>query len=394
MVEYANASPQSATNAPPGTVRKSQHDHREYRYLQLENRMKVLLVRDEATTKSAATLYVRSGSLNDPPEVNGIAHFCEHMLFLGTKKFPEPDGYSKFLTGNGGSRNAATGEDFTFFYFDVKIEALDEALDRFSDFFKAPAFTEEATQREIEAIESEFKKNVNSELRRVIQIEKTELSAEGSALKRFATGNLASLITEPEAKGLNIRESLLDYHSKHYSSNLMSLCIVGPNELAELEDMAKKHFASVEDKDAKLRDYSKDPMYDANALGHIVKYAPEKKSSMLSLKWPLLPSAKQYWEGSPLVYLGHLIGYEGHGSLLSELIKQGLAINLMAGANEKLQGQRGGFYIDITLTEEGMTEAGLRRVLRLVFAAINQFRKEGPQGYYMRERRVVGDLSF
>ena len=141
MVEYAYNSPQSATNAPPGTVRKSEHDHREYRYLQLENEMKVLLVRDEATTKAAATAYVRSGSLNDPPEVNGIAHFCEHMLFQGTKKFPEPDGYGKFLASNGGSRNAATGEDFTFYYFDVKTEALDEALERFADFFKAPDST-------------------------------------------------------------------------------------------------------------------------------------------------------------------------------------------------------------------------------------------------------------
>ena len=51
--------------------------------------MKVLLVSDDQSTKSAATLYVRSGSLNDPAEVNGIAHFCEHMLFMGSKKYPD-----------------------------------------------------------------------------------------------------------------------------------------------------------------------------------------------------------------------------------------------------------------------------------------------------------------
>ena len=87
--------------------------------MRLHNRMKVLLVRDTETTKSAATLYVRSGSLNDPDEVQGIAHFCEHMLFMGSKKFPGISEYTDFLQKNGGSRNAATGEDFTFFYFDV-----------------------------------------------------------------------------------------------------------------------------------------------------------------------------------------------------------------------------------------------------------------------------------
>ena len=59
--------------------------------------MKVLLVSDAQTTKSAATLYVRSGSLNDPPAVNGIAHFCEHMLFMGSKNYPEINAFSKFL---------------------------------------------------------------------------------------------------------------------------------------------------------------------------------------------------------------------------------------------------------------------------------------------------------
>ena len=220
-----------STKHKEGEVKKSEHDHRLYRYLRLKNKMKVLLVHDEAITKSAATLYVRSGSLNDPPKVNGIAHFCEHMLFLGTKKYPDPAGYGKWLASNGGTRNAATGEDFTFFFFDVKSEALDEALDRFSDFFKDPLFTEESTQNELSAIESEFSKNTSSELRRVIQIEKTELTAEDSALHRFATGNKKSLEEDPQKKDIKIRDCLFEYYKNHYSSNIMSLCVVGKESL-------------------------------------------------------------------------------------------------------------------------------------------------------------------
>ena len=95
--------------------------------------------------------------------------------------------------------------------------------------------TEEASETEINQIESEFKKNYNSELRRVIQIEKTEISAPGSALHRFATGNRESLIDEPAKKGINIRDSLLKYHGENYSSNLMSVCIVGSQSLDELQ---------------------------------------------------------------------------------------------------------------------------------------------------------------
>ena len=219
-----------------GEIRKPLYDHRQYRYIKLENEIKCMLVKDSKTTTSAATAYVRSGSLNDPPEVNGLAHFCEHMLFLGTEKYKEENHYVQYLTQNGGSRNAATGEDFTYFYFDVKNEALEGALDIFSEFFKTPSFTESATDREMNAVDSEFKKNLNSELRRIIQIEKTEIAAQGSVINRFATGNLESLKLE------GIREHLLKYHKEHYSSNLMSLCIVGNHELDTMEDFAKSHF--------------------------------------------------------------------------------------------------------------------------------------------------------
>jgi secreted Zn-dependent insulinase-like peptidase len=71
------------------------------------------------------------------------------MLFMGSGKFPGISEYTDFLQKNGGSRNAATGEDFTFFYFDVQNDKLDNALDRFSDFFKDPLFTIVATDTEI-----------------------------------------------------------------------------------------------------------------------------------------------------------------------------------------------------------------------------------------------------
>ena len=78
----------------PEEIRKSFLDTRSYRYIRLQNKIKVLLVQDQASTTSAAACYVRSGSLNDPPDVNGIAHFCEHMLFLGTEKYPKENHYA------------------------------------------------------------------------------------------------------------------------------------------------------------------------------------------------------------------------------------------------------------------------------------------------------------
>ena len=75
--------------------------------------VQVLLVSDETTDKSAAALDVHIGHMSDPTNLPGLAHFCEHMLFLGTEKFPDENEYSKFLSQHGGSFNAFTSSDHT-----------------------------------------------------------------------------------------------------------------------------------------------------------------------------------------------------------------------------------------------------------------------------------------
>lgn len=71
-----------------------------------------------------------SGSLSDPSNIAGLAHFCEHMLFLGTKKYPKENEYSQFLSEHAGSSNAFTSGEHTNYYFDVSHEHLQGALDR------------------------------------------------------------------------------------------------------------------------------------------------------------------------------------------------------------------------------------------------------------------------
>jgi insulysin len=108
-------------------------------------------------------MFVGSGSLNDPPEIEGMAHFCEHMLFLGSEKYPEANYYQAFISEHGGDSNAATGEEYTYFYHNVNPDNFEESLDIFSRFFVDPLFNEELAQKEISAIESEFQLNLNEE---------------------------------------------------------------------------------------------------------------------------------------------------------------------------------------------------------------------------------------
>ena len=83
-------------------------DTRPHRYLRLPNRIEVVLVHDPQQDKSASALDVGVGYFEDPPELPGCAHLCEHMLLMGCERYPEEDGLRAYLSRNAGTANAYT----------------------------------------------------------------------------------------------------------------------------------------------------------------------------------------------------------------------------------------------------------------------------------------------
>lgn len=205
-------------------ITKSNEDRRQYRGLELSNKLKVLLVSDPTTEKAAAALQVNVGSLSEPDELPGLAHFCEHMLFLGTEKYPTENEYATFLASHGGMTNACTGEDYTRYFFDIIPEHLSGALDRFAQFFLAPLFTESATSREIKAVNSEHEKNIPLDNWRIHRLEQC-MARPGHIYRKFRTGNTKTLEEVPQSLGIDVRSELLSFHSRWYSSNIMTLAV-------------------------------------------------------------------------------------------------------------------------------------------------------------------------
>lgn len=68
------------------TIIKSKNDTLKYKYIELPNKLKCMLIRDTETQKSSASLSVGIGSLDDPEDAQGLAHLLEHMLFMGKIK--------------------------------------------------------------------------------------------------------------------------------------------------------------------------------------------------------------------------------------------------------------------------------------------------------------------
>ncbi|XP_072280969.1 insulin-degrading enzyme [Pyxicephalus adspersus] len=226
---------------------KSHEDKREYRGVELANGIKAVLISDPTTDKSSAALDVYIGYLSDPENIPGLAHFCEHMLFLGTEKYPKENEYTQFLSEHAGSANAFTSGEHTNYYFDVSHEHLEGALDRFSQFFQAPLFDENCKDREVNAVDSEHEKNLMNDAWRLAQLEKITGNPK-HPFSKFGTGNKLTLETRPTQDGMDVREELLKFHSTYYSSNLMSICVLGRGNLLVLVAVVSKSFAGQTDK--------------------------------------------------------------------------------------------------------------------------------------------------
>ncbi len=354
--------------------------HQEQRSIVLPNRLEVLLVSDANANKSSAALDVAVGSLEDPRDAPGLAHYLEHMLFLGTEKYPDVEGYKAYLNENQGYSNAYTAAMRTNYHFQVNPDAYENALDRFSQFFKAPLFDADFMEREKNAVHSEHSKNLDSDYWRRRMVERATHRADHPRCS-FSTGDLETL------KGAT-REAVIEFYEKFYSANVMRLCLLGPHSLDELEDMARTWFSDIPDHDRGDLAYSED-VYDEQLLPELIRVKAVTQERELQLVFPQSPDPER-WRSKPYRLIGSLIGHEGEGSLLSALKEAGLATGISPWTQEEQWATY--FRVIVDLTEEGSRRP--EEVASMCFAYLRMLKDEGIPDWYWAEQKASSELEF
>ncbi len=368
-----------------GEIFKSPNDHREYRALKLPNDLRVLLIFDAKATKSAASLDINIGSGSDPENRAGLAHFLEHMLFLGTDKYPNAGEYQEFINTHGGSHNAYTSYAHTNYFFDIDASQFEPTLDRFAQFFTAPLFNAEYVKRERTVVHSEYSSLLKSDSRRSFAARKRAYNPEHPA-SYFAVGNLETLADRP---GSDIRGELLAFYKKHYSANIMRLVVIGPQSIDELETLVREKFAKVPSHNAKPQ-FTDLPLYQANLLPAVLSIKPEKERRSLILNFPL-PDTQRHYKSKPIHLISHLLGHEGKGSLLSWLKKQDWAENLQSGYGMRNDDQRS-FKVSMSLTPSGFENR--YKIVEKVFESIALIKETGVQSWVFDEQKRMLDLAY
>uniref|UniRef100_A0A0K2SYP7 Metalloproteaselike [Tribolium castaneum] n=1 Tax=Lepeophtheirus salmonis TaxID=72036 RepID=A0A0K2SYP7_LEPSM len=313
---------------------------------------------------------------------------CFVVRNAGTEKYPDESEYSHFISKHSGSNNAYTSHDHTTYIFDIGSDYLKEALDRFCQFFISPLFTESATDREVKAVHSEHEKNIASDLWRTLQLEKS-LSNPEHDFSKFGTGNIYTLDENPKSKGISVRDQLIKFHKKWYSSDIMSLAVLGSESLDELEKIVVDKFSAVPKKGIKPPFWSEHPIEESSYI-YRTFVVPIKDLRNLLITFPT-PDLHPYYKSSPSNYIAHLIGHEGKGSLLSELRARGWANGLESG--EKFETRGFSFFcVSVDLTEIGINHTD--EIMSLIFQYIELIRREGLQKWIFDQWKEIKATHF
>lgn len=366
-------------------IEKSPNDDREYRSLVLDNGLKVTLIQDKESDNASASMDVAIGAGSDPRDRQGLAHFLEHMLFLGTEKYPLPGDYAKYIKQNGGTNNAYTTHANTNYYFDIEAGKLEPALDMFAQFFIAPLFTEELVQREKNAVHSEFTGKRREDGQRFWSARKRAFNQD-HPMSGFTTGNLDTLA---DREGSSIRDELIQFYQQHYSSNIMSLAVIGNEPLDTLESWVTEKFSAIVDRNAKQQKFDVD-LYNKDDLPSQVSITPLTDQRFMILTFPI-PYVEEHQFTRPRSYIGNILGHEGGGSLLSELKRKNWVNALSAGSGTDTRNSAT-FDISIGLTKTGVDH--INDIITEIFHTINTVREsELPQWLY-DESQLLDQLAF
>ncbi|GAB0092755.1 nardilysin [Sergentomyia squamirostris] len=350
---------------------------------------------DEHEKMAAAALLVDVGSFSDPPDINGLAHFLEHMIFMGSKKYPEENEYDKFVKKHGGSDNASTDCEETVFYFEIPEKHLEGAVDIFSRLFVDPLLKRDSLTREREAVESEFVTRSRDDSVRLEALVSSQANT-NHPCNIFAWGNLETLKNNISDEDLHKR--VVEFQKRHYSAHRMYLTIQARYPLDELERIVREYFSDIPCNDLPPLDFSSldhTKVFKRDFFEKIYHVKPIAAMKRLLINW-CLPSMASEFKCKPQQLIGHLFDNEQKGSLCAYLRKKFWLLDLYAEIDESDGFSHNSLYsmfiIYVNLTDQGYEN--LSSVIRAIFSYIKLLHEKEDFRTIYEELQAIEEAKF
>lgn len=372
---------------------KSSIDPRTYRVVRLTNNLEAMIISDLNSTKCSASMSLGVGTFQDDDDAYGLAHFFEHMLFLGSKSFPSPSMFDNHLTEYFGSTNAFTEEEKTIFYFDVGCKGFETALHMFSRMFAEPLLDYSLMNKEIEAVNSENDKNLNNDNWRQHQLIRS-LANPRHPFSKFGTGSKSTL---GSIEGQVLHQKIKNFYKKYYVPENMKLVVEGNIEMDALQELVTKYFSDIRldtlQREPELRygeiNTKENPFYKEN-LGKVVWY--KKLSSSINLDFIfIMDEVNSKYKTKPYNYVSYMLRYSAEKSFVNYLKSLKWATKLDAGIINSFT-SFSEFAITISLTEEGLKNVDV--IIDMLFGYLGMLRNKGVNSEIYKEIATINENRF
>ncbi|MPZ59132.1 MAG: insulinase family protein [Rhizobiales bacterium] len=290
----------------------------------LANGLDVVVIPNSRAPVVTHMIWYKAGAADEPPGKSGIAHFLEHLMFKGTKKYPAGQ-FSGAVAAMGGQENAFTSQDYTAYFQRVPRDKLAAVMAFEADRMTGLVLTDD---------------NVRPELNVVLEEQNQRVANRPSA--QFNEQIEAALyLNHPYGKPVIgwrheietlDREDALSFYRKFYTPNNAVLIVAGDVDPAEVKRLAEETYGKVERRsDLGPRHRPQEP--PPRAERSLIFADPRVEQPRLQRDYlvPSYASANIPGEAEALQVLAHIFGSGVNSRLYRALvIDKGIAVD--AGA--------------------------------------------------------------
>lgn len=300
--------------------------------------------------------WIKTGSINENDQNNGVSHFLEHLFFKGTETHPAGE-FDKILESKGAITNAATSKDFTHYYITIPSKYFDLAMDLHADMLLHPQIPRKELEKERKVVMEEIAKDANSPNEKLFD-NLNHMLYKTHPYKRKVLGT-------NEIIGKISREEILDYYNTHYGPQNMITVIIG--------DVDPQHALAKVKEDFKIEPRKLTRNINKPELPIITKqtktiYEPVQGGYLL-IGWHSADALNS--DTYALDVLATILG-DGRSSILYQNIKEQKQLAYSISASNSTFRESGIFDISANFTPENSV-----KLQKAIFEEVAKIRKNG-----------------
>ena len=348
------------------------------------------------------SIWVNVGSAVESDDINGMAHFLEHMVFKGSDRLGLGE-FEQAIESHGGNTNAATSQDYTHFYINVAPQDFAKLAPLQLDVVLKASIPDEEFQRERHVVLEEIRRSEDNPDRRIYR-HISEMIYEQLPYRRPVLGpvDVVSTVTS---------EQMLSFHRKWYAPQNMTIAVVGNLPVSEMIGVIADYFKG----DAIAprptpSTFTPELPFDSIVRREVIDTS--LKQARLSMSWRV-PGLVELAETYPLSILANILGSGRTSRMVQDLRENRRIVDRISVSNSAMRWQ-GTFQVfaklnveDVAIVEQVIREhilklhetpvtdeelAKIRTQVsnRFIFGNESPKERAGIYGYY---DRIVGSLE-